>query len=151
MVLMMIMKLIMLFVLPCIEDNTGSHEGATRLIQVSDNDVTIAHLEGNSNEDHADFKYKNINYSKQKLIDQFIHSKKDMNKLQQITANIEKNKAAAIHDFQKEDSLSSSTNNKNVDAKNLTEFQLINWVKAAGKGHFLTILNIKKWGFSSRP
>lgn len=118
----------------CIDDNTDSNEGATKLVKISKNNVTISHLEGNSPDTpHYKYKYKDITYSKKELIQQFIHSKEDINKLQQITKNMEKNESSATNDFQeqKTDDNSTRSSSYEVDTTKLNKQQVNNWVYKA--------------------
>ena len=118
----------------CIGDSSGSNEGATHLINVDNNNVTIAHLESTApKQDHAEFTYQNLTFSKQDLIKEFLTSKNQVNELAQITQNMKNNENQATKDIAKTDddsSSSSQSNNGNVDTKNLTTQQVCDWIKA---------------------
>ena len=119
----------------CIGDSSGSNEGSTHLINVDNNNVTIAHLESTApKQDHAEFTYQNLTFSKQDLIKEFLTSKDQVNELAQITQNMKNNENQATKDIAKIDddsSSSSQSNNGNVDTKDLTTQQVNNWVYQA--------------------
>ena len=119
----------------CIGDSSGSNEGSTHLINVDNNNVTIAHLESTApKQDHAEFTYQNLTFSKQDLIKEFLTSKDQVNELAQITQNMKNNENQATKDIAEDDndsSSSSQSNNGNVDTKNLTTQQVNNWVYQA--------------------
>lgn len=117
----------------CIGDSSGSNEGATHLINIDNNNVTIAHLESTApKQDHAEFTYQNLTFNKQDLIKQFLTSKDQVDKLAQITQNMKNNENQATKDIAKVDNDSSSSsqnNNGNADTKNLTTQQVCDWIK----------------------
>lgn len=101
----------------CIGDNSQSNEGLTKLIKVNQDNVIIAHLEGeNSSTPHYRYTYKDITYHKNDLINQFIHSQDDINKIQQITKNMKNNEVTATKQWNGKD------NDNNI--KNITPQQL---------------------------
>lgn len=117
-----------------IGDNSQSNEGLTKLITVNKDNVVISHLEGaNANTPHYEYKYKNITYKKQDLINQFIHSQDDITKIKQITKNMKNNEAAATKEYADEMSENNNIMSSQVDTNNLSQDQFEKWAKVAYK------------------
>lgn len=116
----------------CIADSSGSNEGETRLIRVNNQNVIIAHLESSTpKQDHAEFTYHNLVFSKQALTKKFLTSKDKIDELSEIAKNMNKNSSQATQDLNRDDSSSSSEHSQNeVDTKNLTAQQVCHWIQA---------------------
>lgn len=117
----------------CIADSSGSNEGETRLIRVNSQNVIIAHLESSTpKQDHAEFTYHNLVFSKQALTKKFLTSKDKIDELSEIAKNMNKNSSQATQDLNRDDSSSSSDHSQNeVDTKNLTAQQVNEWAYQA--------------------
>lgn len=117
----------------CVGNSSGSNEGETRLINVDNDNVTIAHLEAKtSKQDYAETTYQNLTFSKKSLISEFLTSKDKVNELAEITQNMKNNENQATKDINQgdSDSSSSSQSNGNADTKNLSTQQVCDWIKA---------------------